>query len=45
MSVKTLKDTETSSLSLNELKLIAEARRIKNYEDLSKDELICGFKK
>ena len=43
--MKTLKEIETSSLSLNELKLIAEARRIKNSEDLSKGELFRASKK
>ena len=44
MSVKTVKEIDLSSLSLSELKLIAKFRRIKNYETMSKDELISAFK-
>ena len=35
ISVKTIKEIGLSSLSLTELKLFANARRIKNYENIS----------
>ena len=45
LSVKTTKEIDLSSLSLSELKLISKVRKIKNYEDMSKDELLSAFKK
>ena len=45
ISLKTIKEIDLSSLSLSELKLIAEVRRIKNYEYMSKDEFLSAFKK
>ena len=45
ISVKTTKEIDLSSLSLSELKLISKVRKMKNYEDMSKDELLSAFKK
>ena len=42
--MKTVKQIDLSSLSLSELKLIAQFRRIKNYENIFKDELLNAFK-
>ena len=44
ISVKTVKEIDLSSLSLTELKLIAKVKRIKNYEEMSNDELLSAFK-
>ena len=43
--MKTIKEIDFPSLSLSELKLIAKVRRIKNYENMSKDELLDALKK
>ena len=43
--VKTIKEIDLSSLSLNELKLIAKVRRIKNCENKSKNKLLDALKK
>ena len=43
--VKTVKEIDFSSSSLSELKLIAKFRRIKNYENMFKDEFVRCFKK
>ena len=43
--VKTIKEVDLSTLSLSELKSTAKLRRIKNYEDMSKNELLGAFKK
>ena len=43
--MKTIKEIGLSSLSLTELKLIAKVRGIKNYENISKNELLVAFKK
>ena len=42
--LKTVKEIELSSLSLSELKLIVKIRRIRNYENISQDELLSAFK-
>ena len=43
--VKTIKEIDLSSLSFSELKLIANVRRIKNYENKSKKKLLDALKK
>ena len=43
--MKTVKEIGFSGLSLSELKLIAKFRRIKNYENVFKDELLDALKK
>ena len=45
ISLETVKEIEFSSLSFSELKLVAKARRIKNYENMSKNDLLGAFKK
>ena len=45
ISAKTIKEIDLSSLSLSELKLIAKSRRIENYGNKSKNELLDAFKK
>ena len=43
--VKTVKEIDISSLSLTELILMAKVRRIKNYENKSKNKLLDALKK
>ena len=45
ISVKSVKEIDLSSISLSELRLIQKVRRTKNYEGMSRDELLNAFKK